>query len=90
MLGEPVDLRLVQVGDRLCVGCPVPELDEEALVVLQPVWRANDGVIQAIRVEVLEHLPRSLLEVRRRHDHPVLLGRQPDLECFPLRRLRDE
>src|SRR3989440_8537957 len=40
MLRELVDLALVEVGDRLHVGETVSTLDEESLVVLQPVRRA--------------------------------------------------
>ena len=49
-----------------------------------------DRVVQPVGVEVLEHLPRALLEVRRGDDRPVLLGRQPRLDRLAVRRLRDE
>ena len=41
-------------------------------------------------MEVLEHLPRPLLEVRRRDDRPVLLGREAFLDRLAVRGLRHE
>ena len=73
--GERVDLRLVEVRDRLEVGRAVALLHEEALVVLEPVGRAGDGVVQAIGVVVLDHLAHALLEVRRGDELQV--GAQP-------------
>src|SRR3546814_980544 len=58
-----VDLALVQVRDRLDVGRAVAVLDEEALVVLQPVRRAGHRVVQLVGVEVFERLADTLLEV---------------------------
>ena len=45
VLGQRVDLGLVEVRDRLDVGGAVALLHEEALVVLEPVGRAGDGVV---------------------------------------------
>ena len=59
VLGQRVDLGLVEVGDGLEVGGAVALLHEEALVVLEPVRRPGDGVVEAVGVVVLEHLARS-------------------------------
>ena len=40
-----IDLRLVEVRDRLDVGDSVALLDEEALVVFEAVRRARDRVV---------------------------------------------
>ena len=64
--GQRVDLGLVQMRDGLHVGGAVAVLHEEALVVFQPVRRADDRVVQAIGVEVLQRLADALLEVRAR------------------------
>ena len=90
VLGELVDLRLVEVRDRLHVSGAVAELDEESLVVLEPVRRADDRVVERVGVEVLEHLPRPLLEVRGGHDRQVLVRREPRLDGLALRRLGHE
>ena len=58
-----VHLRLVEMRDRLDVGRAVAVLDEEALVVLQPVRRADHGVVEPVGVEVFERLADALLEV---------------------------
>ena len=90
VLGELVDLGLVEMRDRLHVGGAVAALDEEALVVLEPVRRADDGVVEPVGVVVLEHLARALLEVRRGDHLAIGVGREPRLRALPLRRLRDD
>ena len=76
--GDGVDLRLVEHRDRLHVGRPVAQLHEEALVVLEPVRRAGHDEVQAVGVEVLEHLAGALLVVRRREDPEVGVRREPE------------
>jgi len=56
------------VRDRLHVGRAVHVIDEEALVVFEPVRRADHRVVQPVGVEVLERLAQALLEVGR-SDH---------------------
>ena len=58
VLRELVDLRLVEVRDRLDVRGAVALLHEEALVVLEAVRRPDDRVVEAIGVVVLGHLAR--------------------------------
>jgi hypothetical protein len=53
---------------------PSPLRTKKPEVVLQAVRRADDGVVQAVRVEVLERLAHALLEVRRRDDLQVGRG----------------
>ena len=52
-LRKLVDLRLVQMRDRLQVGGAIAVLDEEALVVFEAIGRADDRVLEAIGVVVL-------------------------------------
>jgi molybdate-binding protein len=72
-----VDLRLVEVRDRLEVGRAIAVLDEETLVVFEPVGRADHGVVQAVGMEVLHRLADALLVVGGRHDLQVFLQGQP-------------
>ena len=85
-----VDLRLVQVRDRLEVRGAVAVLHEEALVVLEPVGRAGDSVVQPVGVVVLEHRPGALLEVGGRHELKVGLKRQAHRPLLAGRRLNGE
>ena len=71
VFGELVDLRFVDVRDRLEVGEPIAALHKEALIMLEAVRRAGDGIVQPVGVEVLDHLPHALLEVRRGNDLPI-------------------
>jgi len=73
------DLRLVEAGDGLHVGGAVAQLDEEALVILEPVGRPRDGVVEPIGVVVLQHLPRALLEVGGRDDLEICARGEPVL-----------
>jgi hypothetical protein len=72
LLGQLIDLALVQMRDRLHVGESITTLDEKPLIVFQPIRCANNGVMQAIGVIVLEHRSHALLEVRCRDDLSVL------------------
>jgi len=65
------------VGDRLEVGRAVALLDEETLVVLEPVRRAGHRVVEAVGPVVLDHLAHPLLEVGRRDDGEIGVQRQP-------------
>ena len=49
-----------------------------------------DGVVEPVGVEVLEHLARALLEVRRRDDRQVLPRREPRLDRLAVGRLRHD
>jgi len=84
---ECVHLRFVQVGDGLHVRQPVSAFDEEPLVVLEPVGRADDGVVKPVGVEVLQHRPDALLEVGRRDDLAVFGGGQPHVAHLTVRKL---
>ena len=78
-VGELVDLRLVEVRDRLHVGRAVAVLDEEALVVLQAVRRAGHRVVQPVGVVVLDLLARALLHVGRGDDAEIDVERHARL-----------
>ena len=90
LAGEEVHLALVEAGDRLDVGQPVAALDEEPLVVLEEVRRADDGVPEPIGPGVLEELPHALLHVRRGDQLAVGLRRQPPGFLGAVRALDDE
>jgi hypothetical protein len=85
VLRQRVHLRLVKVGDRLHVRRSVSQLHEEALVVLQPVRRSGDGVVEPVRVVVLGHLAHPLLEVGRGDDPQVGLPGEPVLGLSAVR-----
>jgi hypothetical protein len=85
-----IDLRLVQVSDRFDIGKPVAALHEEALVVLEPVRRSEDRIMEPVRMIVLRHLPDPLLEARRGHDRPIFVGRQTYRPPLAVRRFDDE
>ncbi len=89
-VGQSVDLRLVEVRDRLHVGRAVAVLDEEALVVLEAIRRPRDRVVEPVRVVVLEHLAGALLEVRRGDQGSVGIRGQPRRSLLAVRALRDE
>ena len=78
-LGQLIDLGLVQMRDRLHVSQAVATLHEESLVVLQPVGRADDRVVQAVGVVVGAHGAHPLFEVRCGHDLAQLTSGQADL-----------
>src|SRR5690606_7310048 len=61
----------------------------EALVILEAVRRANDRVVQPVRMVVVEHLANALLEVRRRDDYAVRSRRQTVRRLLTIRRLHD-
>ena len=71
VLGQRVDLGLVEVGDGLEVGRAVALLHEEALVVLEAVGRSRHGVVEPVGVVVGHHGARPLLEVGGRHQLQV-------------------
>ncbi len=77
VFGHAVNLGFVEVGNGLEVGRAVAILDEEPLVVLQPVGCAHHGVAQAVGVVVFHHLSHPLLEVRGGHDRLVGLQGEP-------------
>ena len=64
------------MGDGFDVGRTVAVLDEETLVVLEPIRRADDRVVQAIGVKVFDRLAHTLLEIGRRHHLQILLQAQ--------------
>ncbi len=74
---ELVDLRFIQVCDRLEIGCPVALFDEEPLVVFQAVGGARDGIVKPVGVVVLGHLADALLVIGGRHQLQVRLCRHP-------------
>jgi hypothetical protein len=78
------------VGDGLHVGGAVAVLHEEALVVLEPVRRADDRVVESVGVVVLEHLANALLEAGGGDDLAVGRGRQLGFAALPVGRLRDD
>ena len=78
------------MGDGLEVGGAVAVLDEEALVVLEPVRRARDGVVEPVGVVVLERLARPLLHVRRRDDGLIDRQRHAHFTTLARRRLHDQ
>ena len=64
LVGQGEDLPLVEARDRLHVGQTVASLDEEALVVLEQVRRADHRVGEPVGPGVLEQLADPLLHVR--------------------------
>ena len=84
------NLRLEQVCNRLDVGGSVTVLHEEALVVFELVGRPDDCIPESIGMEVLEHLPRALLEVGRGDNLPVDLCCDAHPVLSPVRRFDDE
>ena len=75
--GELVYLPFVEARDRLDVGEAVAALDEEALVVLEQVGRADDRVAERVGPGVLDQLAHALLHVRGREQGPVGVGWHP-------------
>ena len=59
----------------LTAAAPPPVFHEEFLVVLEPVRRPDDGVVQTVSVEVLEGLANPLLEICSRDDLQIFLQR---------------
>ena len=71
------------MGDRFDVRGAVPELHEEALIVLLAVRRAGHGVVEPVGVEVFEHLADPLLEIGRRHNLQVRVQGSRAFVCLP-------
>ena len=71
MRGERVDLRLVEMRERLDVGGAVAVLHEKALVVFEPVRRAEHGVVQPVGVIIFERFARPLLHVGGGNDAEI-------------------
>ena len=90
MRGERIDLRLVEMRDRLDVGGAVAVLHEETLVVFEPVRRAEHGVVQPVGVIIFELLSRPLLHVGRGDDAEIDVERHADGLPLAGRRLHDE
>ena len=90
LAGERVDLALEQARDRLHVGQPVASLDEEPLVVLEQVRRADHGVAQAVGPGVLEELSHALLHVVAASSSRYGARRHPLLLLAAVRALDDE
>ena len=87
---QRIDLRLVQVRDRLHVRAAVAVLHEEALIVFESIRRADHRVVQAVGMEVLDRLADALLVVRRRDDLQILAYPEAFLLDFAAGRLHDE
>ena len=96
---QRIHLGLVQMRNRLEVGGAVTLFDEESLVILEPIGRAGDGIIQPIGMIVLDRLAHALLEVGSGDQLEIGSDRQPggvqgagwgadgqleNIEAFPL------
>ncbi len=73
--------------DGLEVCAAITLLDEETLIVLKPVGRTRDSVVQAISVIILSHLAHALLVVRRGDDLQVGAKRETHRRHYALRTL---
>ena len=71
MCSKLINLVFVQMGNWLHVGGAVAVLDEEPLVVFQPVRCAGHGIVQAVGVVIFDLLAGPLLHVRRRDDRQI-------------------
>src|SRR5262245_15981606 len=78
------------MSDGLDIGGTVTVLDEETLIVLEPIRSADYRVVQSIRVEILQRLANPLFEIRCRHNLQIFRQIQPHLRSLSCRRLRDE
>src|SRR5688572_23464973 len=76
--------------DWFHVSAPITVLDEKALIVLEPVWCSDYGVVEPVRVKVLDSLADALLEVSGRHDLQIFAQPEPCLFLRALRRFDDE
>src|SRR6056297_245737 len=76
MIGELIDLRFVEMRDRLDVGGAVAVIDEEALIVFQPVRRTDHGEVQPVGMVVFDLLAGALFHVGGGHDAEIDLRRQ--------------
>jgi hypothetical protein len=85
-----IDLRLVEVGNRLEVGGPITLFNEEPLVVFQSVRRSRHRITQAICVIVLGHLTHALLVVCGGHQLQIRLRREPHRLGLPAGGLHGE
>src|SRR5258708_38082354 len=65
--------------DRFNIRGPVPQLDKNALGVLQAVGGTRDSVAQTVGMIILKHLARALFEVGGRDDSQVGFQIQPVL-----------
>ena len=90
MCGERIDLRLVEMRDRLDVRRAVAVLHEKALVIFEPVGRAEHGVVQPVGVEIFELLARALLHVGRRHNAEIDIERHAHRLPLAVGRLHHE
>ena len=76
--------------DRLGVGGAVAVLDEEALVVFEPVGRSHDGVVQPVGVIIFELLAGALLHVGRGNHAEIGIERHAVLLRAAVGRLGDQ
>src|SRR5882672_4478751 len=76
--------------DRLHVCRTVSILNEESLIVLEPIRSTYHRIVEPIGVKVFESLADALLEARRGDDFQVLLGREPLFLHRSPGRLNDE
>ena len=76
--------------DRLDVGCAVAVLDEETLIIFQPVGGAGDRIVQPVGVVVLDPLAGALLHVGGRHDPEIDIERHAQLLLGTVGRLHHQ
>ena len=85
-----VNLCFVKMGNRFDIGAPSPSLTKKHWSYSRRLGVHYDGIIKSVRVVVLEHLARALLEVGGGHDFQVGLQRQPLLHLGAVRTLGND
>src|SRR5438874_2932264 len=78
----------------MCYGLEIRSavsvFNKESLVVLEPIGRARDGVLEQIGVVVFNHLARTLLKVGCSYDAEIRVGGQTYFFGLSRRRLYDD